>query len=331
MIEQGASLTRRDLLRLAAVAGLVVMRGRSAQAASLAPGGPPAAEVLQRLLEGNQRFVKGETASPRRGPDDFRPLAEGQRPVAVIVGCADSRVPPELLFDRGIDSARQLEETRTALSVTDAQLETARQAASLVHAGARPEDLRAAQIKVEQARDALAAARLTGEAKVAQARAALRQAQQGILQVAAKRQDAAAMRRSAEQKRADLAAAQASAGYAQLRSPLTGVVARRLLNPGDTADTTSPVLEACRPFARGFGLETAMTMDAVRLGFRVGERAVEMHHRSTGMNAAGFLHRAVIPAGTARAFQPHKCRGNHVSGHLLGQILAKLLDARALG
>ena len=41
--------------------------------------------MLQRLLEGNQRFVKGETASPRRGPDDFRPLAEGQRPVAVIM------------------------------------------------------------------------------------------------------------------------------------------------------------------------------------------------------------------------------------------------------
>jgi len=102
VIEQGASLTRRDLLRLAAVAGLVLMRSPSAQAASLAPAGPPAAEVLQRLLEGNQRFVKGETAGLRRGPDDFRPLAEGQRPVAVIVGCADSRVPPELLFDQGV-------------------------------------------------------------------------------------------------------------------------------------------------------------------------------------------------------------------------------------
>ena len=100
---QGAGLTRRDLLRLAAVAaGLVVVRVPAAQAASPAPGGPPAAEVLQRLLEGNQRFMKGETSSPRRGPDDFRPLAEGQRPVAVIVGCADSRVPPELLFDQGV-------------------------------------------------------------------------------------------------------------------------------------------------------------------------------------------------------------------------------------
>jgi carbonic anhydrase len=102
VIEQGARLTRRDLFRLIAAAGLVVTRGPSAQAASPVPGGPAAAEVLQRLLEGNQRFVKGETASPRRGPDDFRPLAEGQRPVAVIIGCADSRVPPELLFDQGV-------------------------------------------------------------------------------------------------------------------------------------------------------------------------------------------------------------------------------------
>src|SRR6266496_3564577 len=102
MTERGTSLTRRELLRLAAVAGLVVVRRPAAQAASPAPAGPPAAGVLQRLLEGNQRFVKGETASPRRGPDDFRPLAEGQRPVAVIVGCADSRVPPELLFDQGV-------------------------------------------------------------------------------------------------------------------------------------------------------------------------------------------------------------------------------------
>lgn len=100
---RNAGLSRRDLLRLAAVAaGLVAVRSPAAQAASPGPGGPPADEVLQRLLEGNQRFVKGEAAGPRRRPDDFRPLAEGQRPVAVIVGCADSRVPPELLFDQGV-------------------------------------------------------------------------------------------------------------------------------------------------------------------------------------------------------------------------------------
>ena len=96
-------LTRRDLLRLSVLtAGALVLGGPSAQAASPGPAGPPAGEVLKRLLEGNQRFMKGEAASPRRGPDDFRPLAEGQRPTAVIVGCSDSRVPPELLFDQGV-------------------------------------------------------------------------------------------------------------------------------------------------------------------------------------------------------------------------------------
>ena len=103
MMERGVDLSRRDLLRLAALAtGLVVVRGPAAQAALPGPAGPPEDEVLRRLLEGNQRFVKGETTSPRRSPGDFRPLAEGQRPIAVIVGCADSRVPPELLFDQGV-------------------------------------------------------------------------------------------------------------------------------------------------------------------------------------------------------------------------------------
>jgi carbonic anhydrase len=96
-------LTRRDLLRLGVLtAGAMVLGGPATQAASPGPAGPPADEVLKRLLEGNQRFMKGEAASPRRGPDDFRPLAEGQRPIVVIVGCSDSRVPPELLFDQGV-------------------------------------------------------------------------------------------------------------------------------------------------------------------------------------------------------------------------------------
>jgi glycosyltransferase involved in cell wall biosynthesis len=49
--------------------------------------------------------------------------------------------------------------------------------------------------------------------------------------------------------------------------------------------------EACRPFSAGFGLETAMTMDLVRLGFRVGEVPVDMAHRPTGRGVDGFIHR----------------------------------------
>ena len=97
------SISRRQWLGAAAFgSGLIAARGSRAIAASPAPSGPASDEVLQRLLNGNQRFVKGTTKSPRRTPGDFRALAEGQRPVAVIMGCADSRVPPELLFDQGV-------------------------------------------------------------------------------------------------------------------------------------------------------------------------------------------------------------------------------------
>jgi carbonic anhydrase len=66
-----------------------------------APARDPAA-VLARLIEGNRRFIRGNLAHPGRRPEDFAPLAEGQAPLAIIVGCADSRVSPELVFDQGV-------------------------------------------------------------------------------------------------------------------------------------------------------------------------------------------------------------------------------------
>jgi carbonic anhydrase len=59
-------------------------------------------ESLKDLLEGNERFMAGKTLNPRQSPADFSKLAHGQAPDAVIVGCADSRVPPEILFDQGV-------------------------------------------------------------------------------------------------------------------------------------------------------------------------------------------------------------------------------------
>jgi carbonic anhydrase len=80
--------------------------GLALSSTAMAIGQPAAARdpsaVLARLVEGNQRFVKGELAHPGRRPEDFAPLAEGQAPLAVIVGCADSRVSPELIFDQGV-------------------------------------------------------------------------------------------------------------------------------------------------------------------------------------------------------------------------------------
>jgi carbonic anhydrase len=59
-------------------------------------------EALSDLLTGNQRFMAGKRLSPRSRPEEFRALAHGQFPEAVIVSCADSRVAPEILFDVGV-------------------------------------------------------------------------------------------------------------------------------------------------------------------------------------------------------------------------------------
>lgn len=98
--------SRRQFVQLLGLAAAGLTAPRLARATQDATSGaapaPNADDVLQRLMEGNRRFVKGEPSHPGRKPDDFAPLAEGQRPVAAIVGCADSRVPPEILFDQGI-------------------------------------------------------------------------------------------------------------------------------------------------------------------------------------------------------------------------------------
>ncbi len=60
------------------------------------------AEVaLNRLKEGNARFVNGRARFPTVQKEVLAELAKGQRPYATILGCSDSRVPPELLFDAG--------------------------------------------------------------------------------------------------------------------------------------------------------------------------------------------------------------------------------------
>src|ERR1700747_3480325 len=56
-------------------------------------------EGLQRLIEGNRRFKRGEARFSTVGKETLADLAKGQQPFATILGCSDSRVPPELIFD----------------------------------------------------------------------------------------------------------------------------------------------------------------------------------------------------------------------------------------
>src|SRR3954467_11718579 len=58
-------------------------------------------EALARLMEGNERFVRGEAKFPTVQKEVLAGLAKGQHPYATILSCSDSRVPPELVFDAG--------------------------------------------------------------------------------------------------------------------------------------------------------------------------------------------------------------------------------------
>jgi len=58
-------------------------------------------QALSRLKRGNRRFLTGKARFPTLQKEVLANLAKGQQPYATILGCSDSRVPPELLFDAG--------------------------------------------------------------------------------------------------------------------------------------------------------------------------------------------------------------------------------------
>ncbi|HAX41644.1 MAG TPA: carbonic anhydrase [Bryobacteraceae bacterium] len=61
------------------------------------------AQALKRLMDGNERYVQHKEQHPDMSFERRRQIdQEGQHPYAVILGCADSRVPPELIFDEGL-------------------------------------------------------------------------------------------------------------------------------------------------------------------------------------------------------------------------------------
>jgi len=59
-------------------------------------------EALQKLMDGNKRFVSGTLAQKDLSVKKREELSRGQKPFAIVLTCSDSRVPPELLFDQGL-------------------------------------------------------------------------------------------------------------------------------------------------------------------------------------------------------------------------------------
>ena len=87
--------------RCCAAAVLAVTLGVGALGQEAVPS-LSADKALSRLLAGNARFVAHKERHPDESMARRRQLVAGQHPFAVILGCADSRVPPELLFDEGL-------------------------------------------------------------------------------------------------------------------------------------------------------------------------------------------------------------------------------------
>jgi carbonic anhydrase len=80
-------------------AGLGPLAGADPPAADSCP--KDSAEAPERLKAGNARFADGRTRHAYEGADWRKHLVGGQNPVATVLGCSDSRVPPELVFDQG--------------------------------------------------------------------------------------------------------------------------------------------------------------------------------------------------------------------------------------
>lgn len=74
-------------------------------ASAMASEGPgvSADEALQKLMDGNREYVEQKMTNQQRSDKSVREsLAKGQKLYAVILSCSDSRVPPEIIFDKGL-------------------------------------------------------------------------------------------------------------------------------------------------------------------------------------------------------------------------------------
>jgi carbonic anhydrase len=72
--------------------------------------------ALQKLMDGNRRYIQQKRTFPDQSRSRILELAKGQHPFAIVLGCSDSRVAPEILFDQGLGD---LFEIRVAGNVLD--------------------------------------------------------------------------------------------------------------------------------------------------------------------------------------------------------------------
>lgn len=99
-----AGLSRRSLVQWAIAAPVAALAAPALAGADPHAGqsGLTPDEALERLREGNQAFASDHPLPVSLGGERRHALAAGQAPFAVLVSCSDSRVPPEMVFGRGL-------------------------------------------------------------------------------------------------------------------------------------------------------------------------------------------------------------------------------------
>ena len=110
MSRMNGFIGRRDFLRLAGVGvtfaaatGSLLWYAQPAAAATQQDTEPDSPDTaLQRLLNGNKRFMQQKFEYPHHSKARLQEVATPQHPFATLLSCADSRVPAEIVFDRGI-------------------------------------------------------------------------------------------------------------------------------------------------------------------------------------------------------------------------------------
>ncbi|WP_306368656.1 carbonic anhydrase [Nocardiopsis sp. CC223A] len=100
------AISRRHALRASLVGGAGAALAAAVPASAWADSGTPfeggAADALRLLKQGNRRWRRFASRHPHEGRRRRIEVAQGQNPFALVLGCADSRVAPELIFDRGL-------------------------------------------------------------------------------------------------------------------------------------------------------------------------------------------------------------------------------------
>ena len=98
------------LVLVGALAGLTLASG----GASMTPD-----QALQKLMAGNKQYVQGRTNGAKQsGPKTRASLAKSQKPYAVVLGCSDSRVPTEIIFNKGMGEIFVIRDAGNVLAPT---------------------------------------------------------------------------------------------------------------------------------------------------------------------------------------------------------------------